>query len=80
MDPKSPSSDLDEYDSDTQHLLSHEQNRKKYHQQKKRNWAFLAVNIFVLLLNVGLVLMMSVPKVVDVAQDTQIARLPHDGQ
>lgn len=73
------SSDPEEYDSDSYGLLGHKQTIDKYKQQKKRQWAFLAVNIFVLLLNLGLLLMISVPRTATVAEYTPGVRLPHTG-
>jgi hypothetical protein len=80
MDIRSPSFEYEDYDSDTQNLLSHERTTKQHKQQQKKNWAFLAVNTFVLLLNIGLLLMISTPRAVTMAEDTPSVRLPHAGQ
>lgn len=80
MDTRSPSFESVEYDSDTQNLLSHEWTTKQHKQQQKRNWAFLAVNTFVLLLNIGLLLMVSTSRAVTMAENTPSVRLPHAGQ
>ncbi|KAH8747890.1 hypothetical protein BGZ57DRAFT_970362 [Hyaloscypha finlandica] len=77
MDIRSPSFESVEYDSDTPNLLSHEWTTKQHKQQQKRNWAFLAVNTFVLLLNIGLLLMVSTPRAVTMAENTPSVRLPH---
>lgn len=80
LDPRTPSSEFDEYEKDTQNLLGHERTTKKHKQQQKRNWAFLAVNVFILLLNVGLLLMISTPRSNTATEETPvIPRLPHQG-
>lgn len=71
-----PSPDLEDIDDDNADLLTCKQLTKKRKLQKKRHWAFLAVNAFVLLLNIGALLMMSVPRFTTVAEDI---RLPHSG-
>jgi hypothetical protein len=80
MKPEPSSSDLEEYDSDTQHLLSDDQVRGGSRRQQRRNWTFLAVNTFILLLNIGVLLMMIAPNPLNTAEDTQNLRLPHAGQ
>lgn len=79
-DADSPASDLEDYELDTQYLIGYEQNRKKISSQQKRNWAFLAVNSFILLLNIGALLMMAVPKAVKMAGTGSKAPLPHEGE
>ncbi|KUI71413.1 hypothetical protein VM1G_06740 [Cytospora mali] len=76
---QSSSCDLKDYDSesDTQYLLSYERDRKKYRSQQKRHWVFLAVNSFVLLLNIGVLLMMSAPKTTDVNEDQDARMIPY---
>lgn len=76
------SPDSDDY-SDDQSLLEHALNPKTTRSQGKRHWAFLAVNAFVLLLNIGVLLMISAPKEVDEKADMKTIlypRFPHDGQ
>ncbi|KAF3012253.1 hypothetical protein E8E14_011334 [Neopestalotiopsis sp. 37M] len=77
IDRRSSSTDLEELDWDTQNLLHHERSAKQHKNQKKRNWVLLAVNIFVLLLNIGILLMMSVPKSDTVVEISELPRLPH---
>ncbi|KPM40534.1 hypothetical protein AK830_g5980 [Neonectria ditissima] len=69
-----PSPDLGDSDDENADLLNHEQLTEKHKLQKKRNWTVLAANIFVLLLNVGALLMMSVPRSTSVTEEI---RLPH---
>ncbi|KAH8903313.1 hypothetical protein BR93DRAFT_953392 [Coniochaeta sp. PMI_546] len=74
------SPDSDDY-SDDQSLLEHALNPKTTRSQGKRHWAFLAVNAFVLLLNIGVLLMISAPKEVDEKADMKTIlypRFPHD--
>lgn len=80
IDRRSSSTDLEDLDWDTQNLIHHEQSARQHKQQKKRNWAFLAVNLFVLLLNIGILLMISAPKSDAVVEIAELPRLPHAGQ
>lgn len=77
------SSDQDDCESaDNQSLLEHDLNPKTIRSQQKRHWAFLAVNTFVLLLNVGILLMISAPRAVDQGADMKTIlypRFPHEG-
>ncbi|KAH8200219.1 hypothetical protein TruAng_005611 [Truncatella angustata] len=75
--PRSSSFDLEEYESDTQDLLDQERNTNRFKQQRKRNWIFFVLNAFILLLNIGVLLMISVPKIVSVAEDAQVVHLPY---
>ncbi|KAI4600076.1 hypothetical protein KJ359_001177 [Pestalotiopsis sp. 9143b] len=77
IDRRSSSTDLEDLDWDTQNLIHHEQSARQHKQQKKRNWAFLAVNLFVLLLNIGILLMISAPKSDAVVEIAELPRLPH---
>jgi len=78
------SSDLEDCESDDQSLLDHGLNQKTVRSPRKRHWAFLAVNAFVLLLNVGILLMISSPKGVDEGADMKTIQYPrfpqHEGQ
>ncbi|KAF4963709.1 hypothetical protein FSARC_8306 [Fusarium sarcochroum] len=73
-DPQVPSPDLEDIDDDNADLLTHGPFKEKHKRQKRRHWAFLAVNIFIFLLNIGILLMMSVPGLTTAATDV---RLPH---
>lgn len=66
------SSDTEESHSNTQHLLGGENPVGCRRHHNKRGYALLAGNIFVLLLNVGVLLMVAAPK------RPQDVRLPHD--
>jgi hypothetical protein len=77
------SRESEDCESDEQSLLEHALNPKSVRSQRKRHWAFLAVNAFVLLLNIGVLLMISAPKDIDEAGNMKTIpypRFPHDGQ
>lgn len=73
-DSRVPSPDPWDLDADNLGLLTGEQEKKQNRRRKKRHWTLLAVNIFVLLLNIGALLMMSVPRPSTTAKDVH---LPH---
>ncbi|KAG7040098.1 hypothetical protein JMJ77_0010375, partial [Colletotrichum scovillei] len=73
---KRPDSDSDDDDSE-QGFLRDKQESRKANQQRQIGWTLLAVNFFVLLLNVGLVLMMSSPKSASVTETSDGVHLPH---
>lgn len=78
---RSSTSTLGDYELDTQYLMSNEKTRKRNSSQQKRNWAFLAVNSFILLLNIGALLMMGVTKTVTVThRENEFPDLPHQGE
>ncbi|PTB62195.1 hypothetical protein BBK36DRAFT_1172751 [Trichoderma citrinoviride] len=75
---RSSTSTLGDYELDTQYLMSNEKARKRNSSQQKRNWVFLAVNSFILLLNIGALLMMGVTKTVTVThRENEFPDLPH---
>ncbi|KAI0133904.1 hypothetical protein BJ170DRAFT_607903 [Xylariales sp. AK1849] len=76
---KSVPMDPEESDCEDQSLLDHEQRVTTARSLRVRNWAFLAVNAFVLLLNIGVLLMVTVPIVIDEATRTiPYLRFPHE--
>lgn len=78
---RSSTSTLGDYELDTQYLMSNEKTRKRNLSQQKRNWVFLAVNSFILLLNIGALLMMGVTKTVTVThRENEFPDLPHQGE
>ncbi|KAK2028386.1 hypothetical protein LX32DRAFT_683240 [Colletotrichum zoysiae] len=71
--------DAEDSDSECRTLLDREQLMKTGRSQRVRNWTFLAVNVFVLLLNTGVLLMVTSPKVVDKATKMiAYPRFPHE--
>ena len=74
------SQDSNDVESDSQSLLEHDLDLKIVRLQKKRHWTFLAVNTFVLLLNIGILLMISAPKAVEEGfKPILYPRFPHEG-
>lgn len=80
VDSRSPSCDLEEHEHERLDLLKYERTSRHHERKRRRNWVFLAVNTFILLLNVGLILMMSSPRITNQAEDAANPRLPHAGQ
>jgi hypothetical protein len=80
MSPRSSSSEFEDDYSDNHNLLGFDKTRKQHKKQQQRSWAFLAVNVFVLLLNIGLLLMISSPRGLTIVEETLPVRLPYAGQ
>ena len=79
----SPYSDSEDSDGDDQKLLGLDYALKRKKKQTRRRWIFLAVNTCILVFNIGLVLMMSVPKTLTRKADVEaitLPRLPHSGR
>lgn len=73
-------SDSDRLGADDEKLLGYKPKPKTRKAQALRKWIFSAANIFILLINIGLVLMISVPKHGTVSEDNGDAHLPHAGE
>jgi hypothetical protein len=72
--------DFDGLDADAELLLNHKSITKKRGEWNLRAWIFLSINVFVFLINVGLLLMISVPDRAASEGDIQSVRLPHAGR
>ncbi|KAK2051542.1 hypothetical protein LY76DRAFT_528375 [Colletotrichum caudatum] len=76
------SSDSGSEDSDSEQCFIDEGSSyksRKGRKQRQGAWTLFAVNVFVLLLNIGVFLMMGVPRATSVAKDADGIRLPHAG-
>jgi hypothetical protein len=70
---------LEDGDTDSDGLLGQTKFEKRPFFEIRRHWAILSANIFILLLNIGLLLMISAPPSWK-PDDDKGPRLPHAGQ
>lgn len=75
--PGSSSFESEDCECDDRELLNHQHTLNRTYEQKRRHWTFLAVNTFVLVLNVALVLIISISRPNREFNDAKALRWPH---